>query len=158
MRVIDAHQALIFCLYITTTSIECLNSQTKNKRSPLEHGHVQFGAPFVKPTHTIAAILDPIKTNLKTVKKVLAVKESRHPHFRNEWVPGHVDHHSFIPGHVQHILLPPHAIFLDDSVVLSHHYDVPYRQHYGGFGVGLDSSGHGAGHGFQVWHAYSLSI
>lgn len=110
----------------------------------------------MKPTHSISAILTPIKSEDKQVKKSLSVKHDPHSHFRDEWIPGHVEHHSFIPGHIHHILLPSNAIFLDDSVVLPHPYDVPYKQHYGGFGVGLDSGGHGAGHGFHVWHAYII--
>lgn len=151
-------QAFMLYLYITTAYIECITVQTKNKRSPLEHGHVEFGVPFVKESHAIPAIFSPLKTTIKSVKKLLPVKESHHSHFRDEWVPGHVDHHSFIPGHIHHILLPPQTIFLENPVVVAHHYDLPYRQHYGGFGVGLDSGGHGAGNGFHVWHAYSLGI
>ncbi|KAK9727409.1 hypothetical protein QE152_g19181 [Popillia japonica] len=132
------------------------NAQTKNKRSPLEHGHVEFGIPFLKATHNVPAIIDHVKTDLKPVKKVVSIKEPHHAHFRDEWIPGHVHDHSFIPGHFQHILLPSHTIYLDDAVVVSHDYDLPYRHHYGGFGVGLDTGGHGSGHGFHIWHAYSI--
>ncbi|XP_044254816.1 uncharacterized protein LOC123005225 [Tribolium madens] len=58
-----------------------------------------------------------------------------------KWVPGHVRHHSFIPAHLQHVFIP-HVLFV-------HPYS-HYREHIGGFGIGLDSGGRGAGHGFHV--------
>lgn len=69
---------------------------------------------------------------------------------------GHVKHHAYIPAHARNVFVPAHPPGLSTAIVptASHRYqffeDDKYRSHYGGFGVGVDYGGQGAGHGFQV--------
>lgn len=78
-------------------------------------------------------------------------------HVRREWVPGHVKHHSFIPAHSHSVYVPARALVLAPAVLAqstsqkyNFYEDDTYRSHYGGFGVGVDYGGQGAGHGYQV--------
>lgn len=78
-------------------------------------------------------------------------------HVRREWVPGHVKHHSFIPAHSHSVYVPARALLLAPAVLAqstsqkyNFYEDDTYRSHYGGFGVGVDYGGQGAGHGYQV--------
>ncbi|RZC42221.1 hypothetical protein BDFB_001737, partial [Asbolus verrucosus] len=122
------------------------------KRSPLEVGLVTFTE---KPPHHIQNIT---KNGIPPV--IMDVIKPTHTH---KWIPGHVRHHAYIPAHLDHLyiptlvskktLLPTHALLLARTVeTVFVHPDIysPYRHHYGGFGIGVDMGGHGAGHGFHV--------
>lgn len=91
-------------------------------------------------------------------------------HIRREWIPGkncerrecsvfhmllgHVKHHAYIPAHARNVFVPASVlstVIIPTSSQRYHLYeDDRYRSHYGGFGVGVDYGGQGAGHGFQV--------
>lgn len=72
------------------------------------------------------------------------------------FLSGHVKDHAYIPAHARDVFLPAHPAVLSTMVVPTptHKYqlyeDDRYRSHYGGFGVGIDYGGQGAGHGYQV--------
>lgn len=70
---------------------------------------------------------------------------------------GHVKDHAYIPAHTRNVFLPAHPPVLSTVIIPTSTYsyrqyyeDDRYRTHYGGYGVGVDYGGQGAGHGFQV--------
>ncbi|XP_063913711.1 uncharacterized protein LOC135130274 isoform X2 [Zophobas morio] len=52
--------------------------------------------------------------------------------------------HKWIPGHALLLARTVETVFVHPAVYS------PYRHHLGGFGIGLDVGGQGAGHGFHV--------
>lgn len=73
-----------------------------------------------------------------------------------EMFSGHVKHHAYIPAHARNVFVPARPPVLSTVVIPTStrrynlYEDDRYRSHYGGFGVGVDYGGQGAGHGFQV--------
>ncbi|XP_071056194.1 uncharacterized protein [Onthophagus taurus] len=132
-----------FCKFVLLLVIVYLNRVVG-----LEHGHASLEEVY----HTFHDV--PV---LKIKKSVTKIHHGGGNNFRDEWIPGHVEHHAFIPGHVHHVLIPTAGV-----LVTTQHHSHPdshvnvFKSHIGGFGVGLDNGGHGAGHGFHVWTAYSL--
>lgn len=143
--------------------------QSKSKRSPLEIGYVQFSLPGHHGTHihqdvtihvpSVVAHAHNTTTTIHDKHNMLVHTNTHDPLYehRNEWIPGHVRNHAYIPGHVHHVIVPASTLLVAHPVhaaVLLHPvsmHPVPlYRKHYGGFGVGVDYGGHGAGHGFHV--------
>lgn len=67
------------------------------------------------------------------------------------WLPGRVYHHAFIPPHLEHqpTATRSHLVIHDshrNRGTIGHHG----IDHLGGYGVGVDTGGQGAGHGWQV--------
>lgn len=128
-----------------------------SKRSPLEIGYVQFPLTHHEVHHPVHHHhhVTIHKQNLTNHRNNLV---NSHEH----WVPGHVVNHAFIPGHIEHVLVPAehtlvvtHSAIHEVHAVVLHPVNVHpevniYRKHFGGYGVGVEYGGHGAGHGFQV--------
>lgn len=120
-----------------------------SKRSPLELGLVSFNS--VHPQFKIFTRAQrPLLSN-ESLKTKSENPENQHvllhSHSKHEWIPGHVHNHAFIPAHSHNVFIPSHSILLTKSV---HSIILPYRNHYGGFGIGINAGGPGAGHGYQV--------
>lgn len=128
------------------------STSAKLKRSPLEIGLVSFNN-VAKIHNNGNTIHDRAKPKKSTVDVPLHPNVAVHAHVAHVWIPGRVHDHSYIPAHVHHVLLPTHALLLSENV---HAILVPpvssnvYRNHIGGFGVGLGFGGQGAGHGFHI--------
>ena len=108
------------------------------KRSPLQVGLVTF----TEKPHLLH--------NVSHKTGISPVIMGAHSH---KWIPGHVRHHSYIPAHLHHLYLPTQALLLArtvETVFVHPAVYSPYRHHLGGFGIGLDVGGQGAGHGFHV--------
>ncbi|XP_068906959.1 uncharacterized protein [Tenebrio molitor] len=104
------------------------------KRSPLQVG-------------LVAITERPHLHNVTAKIAIPPVIMSSHTH---KWIPGHVHHHSYIPAHLNHLYLPTHALLLARTVETVFVHPDLYRHHIGGFGIGVNTGGHGAGHGFHV--------
>lgn len=129
-----------------------LIKSSASKRSPLELGLVSFN--IAHPHYKILSSSErPSLLNNEQLKtKNENNSDNQHvllnTHTKHEWIPGHVHNHAFIPAHSHNVFIPSHSILLTKSTV--HSIILPYRNHYGGFGIGINAGGPGAGHGYHV--------
>ncbi|KAF5277633.1 hypothetical protein FQA39_LY06126 [Lamprigera yunnana] len=117
----------------------CHCTPAKIKRAPLEIGLISFNDV---PKHQF------LKVNLtRGHHHTLKTGNTQHV-----WIPGYVKHHAYIPAHEHHIIIPPHEVIVArpiQTLLLPLNSNI-YRTHIGGFGVGVDFGGRGAGHGFHI--------
>ncbi|KAF5271903.1 hypothetical protein FQR65_LT05050 [Abscondita terminalis] len=108
----------------------------KTKRSPLEVGLISFNNV---PKFRLR------KTNITKHHHRNSYKTG---HYHHTWIPGHVRDHAFIPAHEEHIFIPMHEVVVTQPIVVQS--SNLYRSQIGGFGIGVNFGGRGAGHGFHV--------
>lgn len=134
-------QIIFLCSLTSCTITEDLTGAAK--RSPLEFGLVSFEdlanhpSKFLRSGHHSLIKSNPYHQQLSV-------------HHHHEWISGHVHNHAFIPAHAHNVFIPsplPKSSLIVKSV---HNVIVPYRTHYGGFGIGVNTGGPGAGHGYHV--------
>ncbi|CAG9835813.1 unnamed protein product [Diabrotica balteata] len=115
------------------------------KRSPLELGFVTF--PEVEKSRFVLFNMTKVE-EVKSPEKEFHGLSTKSPIITHstEWIQGYIKNHAFIPAHIHHIFIP---------FVISVKHHASYNEHIypeiiGGYGIGQQSGGQGAGHGFQI--------